>query len=68
MNLVIMLPVALIILVAVIIFYSRRSKAGGSGLGERPDATEPQELRGSNQWETRERSSGSSTSGATDKR
>ena len=64
MNLVIMIPAALIVLIALVIFYSRRSKGGGSGLGDRADATEPQELRGSTQWENRDRNSGSSASGA----
>ena len=58
MNLVILIPVVLL-LVALIVFFSRRNKAGGSGLGDRSDATERPELRGENQWRNR---TGSNTS------
>ena len=64
MTLAIMIPVALTLLIALVIFYAGDPKGGGSGLGDRADATEPQELRGPTQWENRDRSSDSSASGA----
>ena len=55
MSLVILIPVILLVL-ALVLFFSRRPKAGGSGLGNRPDETEPPELRGSEQWKNRDTS------------
>lgn len=55
MSLVILIPVVLL-LVALVLIFSRRNKAGGSGLGDRSDATERPELRGSEQWKTRDTS------------
>jgi hypothetical protein len=53
MNLVILIPVVLIVL-GLVIYFGRRNKAGGSGMGDRSDATERPELRGSEQWKRRE--------------
>jgi hypothetical protein len=52
MNLIILLPVALIVAIVIYVYYSRRGK-GGSGLDERHDSTEPRELRGPEQWKDR---------------
>jgi hypothetical protein len=53
MNLAFLFPTVILVALIVWIFYSRRSKgAGGSGLGDRSDATEPRELRGPEQWKT----------------
>lgn len=52
MSLVILIPLGLILL-ALILYFSRRQKSGGSGLGDRSDATERPELRGTEQWKDR---------------
>jgi hypothetical protein len=55
MNLFFLVPVVLLITAVIAIYYTRRTKAGDrSGLGDRPDATEPRELRGSEQWKSRD--------------
>jgi hypothetical protein len=52
MNLVILIPVVLLV-VALVLIFGRRHKAGGSGLGDRSDATERPELRGTEQAKDR---------------
>lgn len=52
MSLIIFIPIV-VLLVALVIYFGRRHKAGGSGLGDRSDATEPTELRGDEQWKHR---------------
>lgn len=52
MSLIYLIPVIVLVL-AVVIYFGRRHKAGGSGLGDRSDATERPELRGSEQAKDR---------------
>lgn len=54
MNLIILIPIVVLV-VALVIYFGRRHKAGGSGMGDRSDATEPPELRGTEQWKKRAR-------------
>ncbi len=54
MNLLIILPAALILL-GIILYFSRGKKAGGTGMGPREDSTEPRELTGEEQWRRREK-------------
>lgn len=54
MNLLILIPAALVLL-AIILYFSRGRKAPGSGLGPRDDRTEPQELTGEEQWRRRQK-------------
>ena len=57
MNLTFLFPIVILVALVLVIYYSRRSKAAGggsrSGLDDRPDATEPRELRGPEQWKDR---------------
>lgn len=48
MNLLFLIPVVLLVLIVLFIFYRRKGPAG-SGLGDRRDDTEPWELRGTEQ-------------------
>ena len=52
MSLVILIPIGLIVL-ALILYYGRRHKRHGSGLGDRNDLTERPELRGTEQAKDR---------------
>ena len=54
MNLLILIPAALVLL-GIILYFSRGRKASGSGLGPRDDSTEPRELTGEEQWRQREK-------------
>lgn len=54
MNLLIILPAALILL-GIILYLSRGKKASGTGLGPREDSTEPNELTGAEQWRRRDK-------------
>lgn len=53
MNLIFLLPLVVLLVIAIVIYYGRRNKAGGSGLGDRSDSTERPELRGTEQWKER---------------
>lgn len=53
MNLVFLLPIIVLLVIAIVIYYGRRHKTGGSGLGDRSDDTERPELRGTEQWKNR---------------
>ncbi len=52
MNMALLIPIALVVLVLLMIAYRRKGR-GGSGLGDRSDATERPELRGNAQWRNR---------------
>ena len=52
MNLLYLIPVVIVV-TALVIYFGRRHRAGGSGLGDRSDATERPELRGDVQWKDR---------------
>lgn len=52
MNLLILIPLVVLV-VAFVLYFGRRHRAGGSGLGDRRDATERPELRGDAQWKDR---------------
>jgi hypothetical protein len=53
MNLVIFLPI-IVLIVALVLIFGRRHKAGHSGMGNRDDVDERPELRGAEQWKHRQ--------------
>lgn len=54
MNLVVIIP-ALLVILFMVLYFSRHRKTPSSGLGPRDDSTEPPELRGDAQWRNRDR-------------